>query len=60
MKRSKAGAKAVVEKGLVWNSETSKLAGSKGGKANKGKPKSEEHKEKLREIWRRKKLASEV
>ena len=60
MKRSMAGGKAVVEKGLVWNSETSKLAGSKGGKSNKGKPKSEAHKERLRETWRKKKLASEV
>ena len=60
MKRSKAGGKAAVEKGLVWNTETSKSAGSNGGKANKGKPKSEEHKERLRETWRKKKLGSLV
>ena len=60
MKRSKAGGKAAVEKGLVWNSETGRSAGSKGGKANKGKSKSEEHKERLRETWRKKKFGSLV
>lgn len=59
-KRCEAGGKAAVERGLVWNSDTAKIAGSIGGKGNKGKPKSEAHKEKLRETWRNKKLASEV
>ena len=31
-------------------------SGRKGGIANKGKPKSEEHKQKLRDTWKRKKL----
>lgn len=39
-KRSKAGGKAAVELGLVWTSESAKISGSKGGLANKGKPKS--------------------
>lgn len=60
MKRSKAGGKAAKEMGLIWDSASAKVAGSKGGKANKGKPKSEEHKEKLRETWRKKKLGSLV
>ena len=30
--------------------------GKKGGLANKGKPKSEEHKQKIRDAWKRKKL----
>lgn len=60
MKRSKAGGKAAKEMGLVWDSVSAAAAGSKGGKANKGTPKSEEHKEKLRETWRKKKLGSLV
>ena len=60
IKRSKAGGKAAVERGLAWNSETAKSVGSKGGKANRGKPKSEEHKERLRETWRKKKSGSLV
>jgi hypothetical protein len=38
------------------NSEQHKINGSKGGKANKGKPKSEEHRQKLRDKWIIKKL----
>lgn len=60
IKRSKAGGKAAKEMGYCWNSENSKIAGSKGGKGNKGKPKSEAHKERLRETWRKKKLGSLV
>jgi len=53
--RSRKGGQKAVELGKVWNQETAKISGSKGGKANKGKAKSEEHKQKLRETWIRKK-----
>jgi len=59
-KRSLAGGKAAVKAGKVWNSESAKSAGSKGGLANKGKPKSEEHKESLRQAWRKKRFGSLV
>ena len=62
-KRSLAGGQGAVKAGKVWNSETAKEVGRKGGLANKGQkraPLSEEHKERLREIWRKKKSGSLV
>ena len=62
IKRSKSGGKASVAagNGFSSNNDMAKIAGSKGGIAQKGIPKSEAHKEALRESWRKKKLASEV
>ena len=59
-KRSMAGGVAAAKSGKVWNSESAKHAGRKGGCSNKGKAKSEKHKEALRETWRKKKLGSLV
>ena len=62
-KRSLAGGAAAVKAGNVWTSESAKEVGRKGGLANKGKkraPLSEERKEYLREIWRKKKTGSLV
>lgn len=58
--RSSKGGKKAVELGKVWDAHTAKLAGSVGGKGNKGKPKSESHKEAIREAWKRKKIGSLV
>jgi hypothetical protein len=62
-KRSLAGGAGAVKAGKVWDSESAKEAGRKGGLANKGQkraPLSEERKEQLREIWRKKKFGSLV
>jgi len=56
MARSRKGGLTNVSLGKVWNSETAKFAGSKGGLGNKGKPKSEAHKKAVRDAWARKKL----
>ena len=53
--RSKKGGLKAKELGKVWTVETAKSAGSKGGLGNKGIPKSEEHKQKLRDTWALKK-----
>ena len=55
LKRSLAGGMTAKKMGLVWNSESAKIAGIKGGKKGKGKPKSEAHKQALRDSWKRKK-----
>ena len=62
IKRSKAGGKASVAAGYGFssNNDMAKIAGSKGGIAGRGIPKTEAHKEALRESWKKKKLASEV
>lgn len=62
-KRSLTGGQGAVKAGKVWNSETAKEVGRKGGLANKGQKRaslSEERKEHLREIWRKKKSGSLV
>lgn len=53
------GGHASVEKGYGFGGlyKDASAAGRKGGKALKGKPKSESHKEALRESWRRKKAS---
>jgi hypothetical protein len=43
------------KKGYIAANNNPIECGRKGGLANKGKPKSEEHKQKLRETWIRKK-----
>ena len=53
----KAGNKAV-EKGYGFGGKNQidpKIAGSRGGKGNKGKPKSPEHKAAIKEAWKKKK-----
>lgn len=57
--KCKTAGKAAVEKGYGFGGSNQKNhieCGRKGGQNNKGKPKSEAHKEALRETWRRKKL----
>ena len=54
--RSKKGGLKSKELGKVWNSNTAAIDGAKGGLANKNKPKSEDHKQKIRDAWVKKKL----
>ena len=60
MKRSKAGGQASVAAGHGFISETAlaKNAGSKGGKANKGKKKSPEHIAAIKAAWEKKRNQS--
>lgn len=53
--RCRKGGLRSKELGKTLSGERAKKAGSKGGKGNKGKPKSEEFKQKLRDVWKQKK-----
>ena len=55
--RCKLGGAAAVNKGYGFGGTKQmnpKVAGSIGGKTNKGKPKSEQHKQALRDTWKKK------
>jgi aspartyl/asparaginyl-tRNA synthetase len=55
IKRCSKGGKASVASGYGYTSETGRKSGKKGGEGNKGKPKSEAHKQAIRDSWKRKK-----
>ena len=56
------GGKSAVKAGFGFGGvhRDASVNGHKGGLANKGKPKSEKHKENIRESWRRKKIMQET